>query len=141
MAGESSLRFLTCDLDPEAIAAVSQKLPAGSETRAIDFLQLEVGSTGRFQGIIANPPFTRNHALSATRRKVLRNRFNISGAAGLWVYFLVHALDFLAPGGRLAAIIPASALFNNYGRDVLTRLAMKASRQLNYDRLLISHFG
>ena len=124
LGGESRLRFLTCDLDPDAIAAASQKLPAGSETRAIDFLQLDVGSTGRFQGIIANPPFTRNHTLSATRRKILRNRFNVSGAAGLWVYFLIHALEFLVPGGRLAAIVPASALFSNYGRAVLKRLAM-----------------
>ena len=120
---ESHLRFLACDLDVNAITAVSPKLPAGSETRAIDFLQLDVASTGRFQGIVANPPFTRNHTLSATRRKILRDKFSVSGAAGLWVYFLIHALEFLQPGGRLAAIVPASALFSNYGRSVLKRLA------------------
>lgn len=121
--GASHLRFLACDVNPAVIEAILPKLPIGSEARAIDFMQLELASTGKFQGIIANPPFTRNHALASIRRAILRDHFAVSGAAGLWVHFLLHALDFLAPGGRLAAVVPASALFSNYGRTALERIA------------------
>ena len=118
-------RLLVCDIDLAAIEVISLKLPVGSEARAIDFLQLEPTSTGLFDGVIANPPFTRNHAMSIRRRTLLRKRFSTTGSPGLWVHFLVHSLDFLVKGGRLAAIVPASALFANYGRAALERLAAK----------------
>jgi adenine-specific DNA methylase len=120
---ESLISFLVCDINPNAVEAVTPRLPPGSEARAVDFLQLDPLRTGHFQGVIANPPFTRNHAMAAPRRTALRERFKIVGAAGLWVHFLFHAKEFLAPGGRLAAVFPASGLFTSYGRDALRRLA------------------
>ncbi len=117
-----SLRFLACDVDAAAVVAVNSQLPDESEVRAIDFLQLDPSSTGKFAGVITNPPFTRNHALEPRRRAALRQRFEIAGAAGLWVHFLVHACSFLAPGGRLAAVVPASAAFTRYGQQAIARL-------------------
>lgn len=119
----ADLRFLVCDINSAAIEAVAAKLPTGSEARAIDFLQLDVSTTGKFTGAILNPPFTRNHAIERTRRSILRERFGISGAAGLWVHFLLHSLEFLEIGARFAAVVPASALFTSYGRKALERLA------------------
>ena len=121
--GHSHLRFLACDINPRAIEAIISRLPTGSEARSVDFLQLDVASTGTFQGVIVNPPFTRNHAMSSRRRNVLRRRFSVVGAAGLWVHFLLHSLEFLADGGRLAAVVPASALFTSYGRAAMERVA------------------
>ena len=117
------LKFLACDINPRAIEAVAARLPAGSEARSIDFLQLDVLTTGKFAGAILNPPFTRNHAIEQTRRSILRERFGITGAAGLWVHFLFHAVEFLDVGARLAAVVPASALFSSYGQKALDRLA------------------
>jgi hypothetical protein len=53
----------------------------------------------------------------------LRERFDTNGAAGLWVHFLFHGIEFLRPGGRLAYILPASALFSDYGRSALERIS------------------
>ncbi|MDX8520911.1 Eco57I restriction-modification methylase domain-containing protein [Mesorhizobium dulcispinae] len=117
-----SVRFTVCDINPAVIEAIGSRLSARSEARSIDFLQLDSASTGLFDGILANPPFTRNHTLDAPRRSVLRKRFDTVGAAGLWVHFLFHAMEFLRPGGRLASVIPASALFSDYGRAALQRL-------------------
>ncbi len=124
LRGDNSVvRFLVCDIDPDAIEAVTPSLPPESEVRRVDFLQLDPLRTGLFHGVIANPPFTRNHALPSAWRAALRKRFNVEGAAGLWVHFLIHAKEFLAPGGRIAAVIPASGLFSRYGRQTLERIA------------------
>ncbi|QQR39456.1 N-6 DNA methylase [Devosia rhizoryzae] len=116
------LRFLACDIDAAAIQALEISLPDTFEARAVDFLQLDPASTGLFTSVLVNPPFTRNHSIEPARREILRRRFGVNGAAGLWVHFLIHSMDFLAPGGRLAAIVPAAALFTTYGRNAIERI-------------------
>ena len=104
--GDCGLRILACDVDQNALRGIAGGLPLGSAVHATDFLQLDPGTTGEFDGVLANPPFTRNHALEPNRRRSLRERFDVSGAAGLWVYFLLHSLGFLSKGGRLACSSP-----------------------------------
>lgn len=116
------LRFIACDIDNVAAAQLRQSLPAEDEVWADDFLNLSTETIPVVDGIIANPPFTRNHAIDRRLRKTLRERFDIDGAAGLWVHFLFHACSFLKPGGRLASVIPASALFTRYGKQALDRI-------------------
>jgi hypothetical protein len=68
---------------------------------------------GRFSAIVANPPYIRHHrltksvkiALKALGRNVVGSE--LDGRAGLHVFFLVRSLELLAPGGRLAFIVPA----------------------------------
>lgn len=121
-AGQSALRLIGCDLNSEAIKEVSAWLPACHTLISGDFLDVDPAALDPVHGIISNPPFTRNHALPKARRDVLRERFSITGAAGLWVAFLLHAMRFLGPGGRMAAVMPGAALFSTYGRQALTRI-------------------
>jgi tRNA1(Val) A37 N6-methylase TrmN6 len=125
LSNSSKLRFTACDINPEVIDKLARRLGERSEARAVDFLQLDPASTGLFDAVLANPPFTRNHDLDPRRRAILRDKFEATGAAGLWVHFLIHAVEFLRPGGRLAFVIPASALFSDYGRVVLERMASR----------------
>ncbi len=66
-----------------------------------------------FEAIIANPPYIRHHRLSSDTKAILQRSaadfagLKIDGRAGLHVYFLIQALQLLAPGGRLAFILPA----------------------------------
>lgn len=68
---------------------------------------------GPFSGIVANPPYIRHHRLPATLKghlKVLAKQVigePLDGRAGLHIFFLIRALERLAPGGRLAFIMPA----------------------------------
>ncbi|MFQ6242836.1 Eco57I restriction-modification methylase domain-containing protein [Sinorhizobium meliloti] len=117
------LCFTVCDINPIVIETIRPQLTDGSEARAVDFLQLDPLSTGPFDAVLANPPFTRNHKIEAKRRSFLRQRFDTLGAAGLWVHFLIHSLEFLRAGGKLAAVVPASALFSDYGRACLQRVS------------------
>jgi adenine-specific DNA-methyltransferase len=117
------LRFTVCDINPAVIEMIGPVLELSSEAKVIDFLQLDPMTTGLFDGILANPPFTRNHNLDTQRRSALRKRFDTVGAAGLWVHFLLHSLEFIQLGGRLAFILPASALFSDYGLAGLKRVS------------------
>ncbi len=66
-----------------------------------------------FPAIVANPPYIRHHRLSAETKVALRHfsrkliGADLDGRAGFHVYFLLRALERLAPGGRLAFIVPA----------------------------------
>lgn len=128
LIGHAVPRFLACDIDGHVIERLRSRLPPSSEARAVDFLQLDPATTGPFTAVLMNPPFTRNHSIRKPLRSAIRERFDVEGASGLWVHFLLHAVDFLSPGGRLAAIIPASGLFTNYGQIALSRLCAQFGR-------------
>ncbi|SOC22091.1 N-6 DNA methylase [Rhodobacter maris] len=118
----ASLKFVGCDLDNLAVARVRRWLAPEHLLVCRDFLEIDPDYVGSADGVICNPPFTRNHALPKARREELRRRFGIKGAAGLWVPFVLHAVRFLAPGGRLAVVVPGAAIFSSYGRDALERV-------------------
>lgn len=118
------LRLIACDVDPRATESLRQWLSA-DVVRTVDFLSLSPDDVAPVDGILTNPPFTRNHALPAEMRADLRERFKVEGAAGLWVHFLLHACKFLVGGGRLAAVVPASAVFTHYGRRALERICQQ----------------
>lgn len=118
--------LVCCDVSHAAIAA----LPAMNcpiDLHVCDFLALKPEGVGSVDAVAMNPPFIRNHALPTEVRQRLRAEFEINGAAGLWVYFLLHAARFLKRGGRMAAIVPASITFSNYGRNALERLCQSFS--------------
>jgi adenine-specific DNA-methyltransferase len=124
-SGIAGLSIIGCDIDHGAIADVRAWLPDGHRIIRQNFLQADHALIGEIDGVISNPPFTRNHALPKEERDKLRERFGYKGAAGLWVPFILHAVGFLKPGGRLAAIVPGAALFSNYGRETLDRICQK----------------
>lgn len=68
---------------------------------------------GPFSGIVANPPYIRHHRLPADLKSYLKALATqvigepLDGRAGLHIFFLIHALERLAPSGRLAFIMPA----------------------------------
>jgi adenine-specific DNA-methyltransferase len=113
---------LACDIDRSTIDGLRNELGESVEFHTGDFLELEPTGYRKFEVVIANPPFTRNHSIDVSRRKHLRKRYTIEGPAGIWVYFLAHSMEFLDQGGRIASIIPGSALFTHYGDAFLRRM-------------------
>ncbi len=86
----------------------------------VDFLRTSAGTFGSIDVLLANPPFTRNHSLSEHDRKALKETHgDVVGAAGMWVYFLLHSLPHLNLGGRVALIAPGAATFADYAAPVL----------------------
>lgn len=95
--------------------------------------------------IVANPPYIRHHRLDATTKRTLRTLavrilgVPLDGRAGFHVYFLLRALERLAPDGRLAFILPADTfegvfaqglwdwIVRNYRLEVVMSFAPDAS--------------
>jgi adenine-specific DNA-methyltransferase len=76
-----------------------------------------------FDAVIGNPPFVRyqQHVGEARRISVqaaLAQGVRLSGLASSWAALLVHAGGFVAPGGRLAMVLPAELLSVGYAEPV-----------------------
>lgn len=113
---------LAFDIDPIAIANLQA---LGGDAVAVvhaDFLSSSPSDHAEVDLVLANPPFNRNHSIEPEIRKDLRERFKTSGAIGIWGHFLLHSLTFLRKDGRLASIVPRSALFTVHGDMLLSRL-------------------
>lgn len=102
------------EVDPDVLNQARQSGLNASDLRHVeirDFI-LEPPSV-LFPAIVANPPYIRHHRLPPSQKASLRSFAQtatgrrIDGRAGLHVYFLIKALQALAPGGRLAFIVSA----------------------------------
>ena len=67
----------------------------------------------KFPAIVSNPPYIRHHRLNQDQKLELKQLalnhlgFSLDGRVGLHVFFLLKCLAQLAPGGRLAFLLPA----------------------------------
>lgn len=92
----------------------------GKKTRKgmVDLLEEERDlKLPKFDVVIMNPPFTRFQRIPPSFKKKLAERFGqaryreiIHGQLGLHGYFLLLADKFIAPGGRLAAVLPLTTI-------------------------------
>lgn len=76
-----------------------------------------------FRAIVGNPPYVRHHWVKDEKRTVARRIADESSVvlaetASLWAYFVVHALAFMAEGGRLALLVPEAVLQADYADTV-----------------------
>lgn len=91
-----------------------------------------------FHVIVGNPPYVRHHWLKDERRVVARRIAEESGqrlpeTASLWAYFVLHALAFLKPGGRLAMLVPEAILQADYA------VAVRAALQQHFETVRLIH--
>ena len=102
------------DIDPEVIGQARMSGLDAGDLRNVEMRDFVLDPPSElFPAIIANPPYIRHHRLSPTQKEHLREFArkttgrHIDGRAGLHVYFLIRALQTLAPEGRLAYIVSA----------------------------------
>ncbi|WP_334044354.1 N-6 DNA methylase [Burkholderia ambifaria] len=85
--------------------------------------------TREISAIVANPPFTGYRKMTAIQRKTVAtwqrdNKNIIPLDASLWAYFLLHSLNFLVEGGRLAFVLPASLASADYAAKARAHIEM-----------------
>ena len=79
--------------------------------RIADFISTSLPE--KFPAIVSNPPYIRHHRLTQEQKLELKQLaqnhlgFSLDGRVGLHVFFLLKCLAHLAPGGRLAFLLPA----------------------------------
>jgi SAM-dependent methyltransferase len=126
-------RVVACDVDPRALDAARERLRgAGSRAEFLnaDFFAVDPGSLAPVDLIVGNPPFIRYQRFSGcSRRRALdsarRVGAKLTRLTSSWAPFLLHAMQFLRPGGRLAMVVPAEIAQTQYGLSTLTALASR----------------
>lgn len=118
-----------CDIDHAAFGYLRGTLGAESNAQhfpLVDFLDTRPGDTwqgARFSVALGNPPYVSYQSLGGDRAKyqaaIAGSEWpGLSARASLWAYFVLHALSFLEPGGRVAWVLPGSVLRANYADHV-----------------------
>jgi len=128
LGGDATLeRPVGVEIDPTARRRALDLLEhegCPCDIRLSDFFAVRRDDFARqFDVVIGNPPYVRYHrfrgearqrALDVTRSSGVR----LTGLASSWAPFVVHSSNFLAPGGRLALVLPAELLHVDYAGPV-----------------------
>jgi len=86
-----------------------------------------------YDAIVGNPPFVRYQNFTGAARSrsleaALAQGVRLSGLASSWAAFVVKAALHVAPGGRLALVLPAELLSVNYAQEVRRFLLRRFGR-------------
>lgn len=119
------------DIDPKAFEILRKKRLQSKNFILGDFLQSTVKTNKILVPIIlGNPPFLPIHKLDREYKTTLfknfkKHVFKIPRRSSLWVYFVIHSLQFLSVGGRMAWVVPDSIAFTGYGKEFLNQLSQQ----------------
>ncbi|WP_447971971.1 N-6 DNA methylase [Nitrospira sp. Kam-Ns4a] len=108
-------RLLGTEVDPRTLNEARARGLSETDLGLVELRDFVVDPPpGRFEAIVANPPYIRHHRLPPPLKAKLRSFGMLTvgrpldGRAGIHVYFLLRALQLLDPErGRLAFIMPA----------------------------------
>jgi adenine-specific DNA-methyltransferase len=123
-------QLVGCDVSPQALVAAAERLRAGgttAELRGADFFSVEPFDLEPVDLVVGNPPFIRYQRFNGeSRRRALRSALRagvrLTRLTSSWAPFVLHALQFLKPGGRLAMVVPAEIASTHYGLRTLRGL-------------------
>lgn len=127
-------RLYGADLDSEACdAAITSRIAAPSALVQGDFLALNPGAElPEVEAVIGNPPYVRyqlhNGSSASGRRVALAAGLNLTRLASSWAPFVIHSANFVAPGGRLALVLPAELMHAQYAGEVLSWVQRRFAR-------------
>jgi hypothetical protein len=121
------------ELDP-LFADVARKLWAsqGLNILSTDFT-LQKPPVQRFNLVLTNPPYVRHHHLNGEYKEHLKAQLiqslhlPISGLAGLYCYFLLHAHDWMEDDGLAVWLIPSEFMDVNYGNTLRRYLSERVT--------------
>jgi adenine-specific DNA-methyltransferase len=123
------MNLFGCDLDPLAFQYLKTRVATdGLKSNFFfqDFMSFEFESLNqkeKFDLVIGNPPYIGHGKFGKSQREILEawrklHDVTIDRRASLWAYFVIHALHFLKPGGRIAWVLPGSFLHAKYATSI-----------------------
>jgi adenine-specific DNA methylase len=121
--GCSTPRVWGIDIDGEALRLTKLRLPLARHIQA-DFFSADLRQLAPFDAVVGNPPFIRYQTFNGSARSSALARAQDAGVSlaqlsSSWAPFLVHAVSFLKPGGRLGMVVPSEIGHAQYARNVL----------------------
>jgi adenine-specific DNA methylase len=122
------------DLDEEAHVARSgpPTLVHGAHLLQRSFFDVRPRELPSFEAVVGNPPYVRYQGFNGDSRRA----HELAALAGVpltrlassWAPFLIHATSFVAPGGRMAQVLPAEIIHAQYASGVLDFLSRSFQR-------------
>lgn len=122
-----------CDVDDGAFEFLAETLGQPVDQSKFlhkDFLETKALADWPvlFDATIGNPPYIPYQAIPSEKRKKLVKSaeslgVTLGGKSSLWAHFLFHAVSFVAPGGRMAWVLPGSFLQADYAAKIRQFLA------------------
>ncbi|SHN44753.1 N-6 DNA Methylase [Duganella sacchari] len=123
------MNLFGCDLDPLAFQYLKTRVATDglkSNFFLQDFMSFEfenLNQKEKFDLVIGNPPYIGHGKFGKSQREILDawrklHGITIDRRASLWAYFVIHALHFLKPGGRIAWVLPGSFLHAKYATSI-----------------------
>jgi type I restriction-modification system DNA methylase subunit len=108
------------DIDEDAVAT----LQASAKTKT-DAELPHIGSGNLFEArfpevdaLVGNPPYVIRHRFENAEDIIEKfSQYNFSNQSDLYVYSLLQATEFLAPGGKMAMIVSNSWMKRKYGEE------------------------
>lgn len=116
------------DKDPEAWSGASWLVQLGVGSKQLqlrDFLVTQPSDIGGpFTVVLGNPPYVRVRHLATLARSAAESSLpeSISAKGSYWAYFVLHAMTFIALGGRMALILPGTFLRADYAAPVRAQI-------------------
>lgn len=132
VAAEMDATYLIgIDVDEDAIAetkTVLKSVQSPSHLITSDFFTVSPATIPPVDLVVGNPPFIRYQQFKGeTRRCALESALcvgvRLTQLTASWAPFLLHALQFLRPGGAMAMVVPAEIVNTTYGNNTLRALA------------------
>lgn len=120
-------RLVGCDVSENALEATRQNLAQQGVTAELvgsDFFAIVPSAIEPVDLAIGNPPFIRYQQFSRRSRSLaleaaLRVGVRLSRLTSSWAPFLLHSMQFVRPGGRMAMVVPAEITQTQYGLRTL----------------------
>lgn len=131
LVSDAPARVYGADVDTDTASWAAHLISLGVPPKNLvssDFLSLRPDrELPRVDAVVGNPPYVRHQALSAKSRTAARLSaeaagIRLGGRASLWAYFVVHASQFVAPGGRMALLLPGAVFQAEYATAVVQHL-------------------
>lgn len=125
-----------CDLDDDAHLSAAGDARLNLPDRALvqrDFFMAVPGvDLPRADAVVGNPPYIRyqlhNSSGASARRVAAAAGLNLNRLASSWAPFVLHAVNFVAPGGRLALVLPAELMHAQYAGEVMRWIQQRFAR-------------
>lgn len=135
-ASSASAMLYGCDLDEDAHAAARAhyelSIPDGALVHR-DFFSVAPGQgLPLAHAVVGNPPYVRyqlaNGSGDSGHRVAAAAGIQLTRLASTWAPFVLHSTAFVAPGGRLALVLPAELLHAQYAEEVLGFVQQRFAR-------------
>ena len=130
LVGAPRAHLVGHDVDGAALGRLRSAVP-GAAVQEADLFDLAPTAVGTFDAIAGNPPYVRHERMDPARQRRIAAELGavlgvaVPGGLDLSVLATLHALRFLAPGGRLAFVLPATWLDTGRAHPVRSALAAR----------------